>query len=72
MTDAATLADAERALHDLLTGQQASVFVDQNGERIEYRAAHAGRLQAYVAELRASVAGRPAARVLRTISSKGL
>ena len=30
------LADAEQRYHELATGQAASVFVDQNGERIEY------------------------------------
>ena len=46
------LADAENSLHQLLTGQSVRVFVDQNGERIEYTAANANRLQAYIAELR--------------------
>lgn len=46
------LADAEAQLHLLLTGQAARVFVDQNGERIEYAVANANRLQAYIAELK--------------------
>lgn len=51
-TYTARLADAEAQLHLVLTGQAARVFVDQNGERIEYTAANASRLQAYIAELR--------------------
>lgn len=47
----ANLLDARIALHKLLTGQAAKVFVDQNGERIEYVAANANRLSAYIAEL---------------------
>lgn len=46
------LADAEAQLHLLLTGQAARVFVDQNGERIEYAVANANRLQAYINELK--------------------
>lgn len=48
----AWLTDAEQQLHLVLTGQAARVFVDQNGERIEYTAANAGRLQTYINELR--------------------
>lgn len=46
------LTDAEDALHTLLTGRQARVFVDQNGERVEYAVANAERLRAYILELR--------------------
>ena len=46
------LTDAEAQLHLVLTGQSARVFVDQNGERIEYTAANANRLQAYIANLK--------------------
>lgn len=46
------LTDAEAQLHLVLTGQSARVFVDQNGERIEYTAANADRLQAYIANLK--------------------
>lgn len=51
-TYTARLAEAEQKLHELLTGQMARVFVDQNGERIEYSVANANRLQAYIAELK--------------------
>ena len=47
------LADAEAAYHDLRLGKQARVFVDQNGERVEFAVANAGRLQAYITELKA-------------------
>ena len=56
MTDVATLelrlSQAEEQYHRLLTGQAAKVFVDQNGERIEYVAANAARLAAYIEELK--------------------
>jgi hypothetical protein len=48
----ARLADAEAQLHLVLTGQAARVFVDQNGERIEYTSANSTRLSAYIAELK--------------------
>ncbi len=46
------LADAEKALHSLLMGGTARTFVDQNGERVEFTAANAGRLRAYIYELK--------------------
>jgi membrane protease subunit (stomatin/prohibitin family) len=56
VTDVATLelrlSQAEEQYHRLLTGQAAKVFVDQNGERIEYVAANAARLAAYIEELK--------------------
>jgi len=52
------LADAETAYHDLRLGKQARVFVDQNGERVEFAVANAGRLQAYITELK-SLLGKP-------------
>lgn len=57
------LTSAEGALHDLMTGQAARVFVDQNGERVEYAVANAQRLRSYIFELRVAlgkqVAGGP-------------
>ena len=56
MADLATLqlrlTQAEEQYHKLLTGQAARVFVDQNGERIEYVAAGASRLAAYIEDLK--------------------
>jgi hypothetical protein len=49
------LAEAEAALHQLILGQSAKVFVDQNGERIEYTQSNAGRLRAYISELRVAL-----------------
>ncbi len=46
------LADAEQQYHLVMTGQTAKVFVDQNGERIEYNTANASRLAAYIADLK--------------------
>lgn len=46
------LTSAEGALHNLMIGEQAKVFVDQNGERVEFTQASAPRLRAYIAELR--------------------
>lgn len=46
------LAEAETAYHDLRLGKQARVFVDQNGERVEFAVANASRLQAYIMELK--------------------
>lgn len=46
------LADAEQQYHLLVTGQAAKVFVDQNGERIEYQQGSAIRLSAYIADLK--------------------
>jgi hypothetical protein len=45
------ITDAQAKYHSLLTGTLARVFVDQNGERIEYNAANAPRLAAYIADL---------------------
>lgn len=57
LTAAQRLVEAEDALHQLLTGTSARVVVDQNGERIEYTAANAGKLRAYIEELKAEIAG---------------
>ena len=46
------LADAEQAYHDLMLGRAVRVVVDQNGERVEYTAANAARLAAYIADLK--------------------
>ena len=46
------LDNAETAYDALVTGRQVRVFVDQNGERIEYTAANRAALTAYIADLR--------------------
>lgn len=52
----AKLIQAEQAYHNLMTGQSARVFVDQNGERIEYTAINARNLQAYINTLKSQIA----------------
>lgn len=48
MTPQQLLDDAKAKYHALLTGTAAKVFVDQNGERIEYVQANANRLAGYI------------------------
>lgn len=55
-SNAEKLAEAEDALHDLNLGNSVRVFVDQNGERVEYTAANSGRLRQYVEQLKQSIA----------------
>lgn len=49
------LAEAETAYHLLMTGKQARVVVDQNGERVEFTASNAARLQRYIEMLKAMI-----------------
>lgn len=51
-TDAEKLTAAEDALHKLVTGQLARVFVDQNGERVEFTSTNADALRRYIASLK--------------------
>lgn len=44
----AWLDDAELAYHNIQTGQAVKVFVDQNGERVEYSSGSSLRLVAYI------------------------
>lgn len=46
------LAEAEAAFHSLAIGGSARVFVDQNGERIEYTAANRNLLSIWIQELK--------------------
>lgn len=62
MLDAATraklqkrLEEAEDAQHTLAIGGQAKVFVDQNGERVEYASATALGLTKYIFTLKAQL-----------------
>lgn len=48
---------AKAAYHDLLTGKQARVVVDQNGERVEFTQANRQALKAYIKELEEEQAG---------------
>lgn len=49
------LTEAEDALHALLTGRSARVFVDQNGERIEYTSINRAGLVTYIGFLKAEL-----------------
>lgn len=55
-SNAQLLTQAEAAYHALMTGKQARVVVDQNGERVEYNTSNRDALRAYIADLRALVA----------------
>ena len=46
------LRQAEDAYHNLMLGVQARVIVDQNGERVEFGATTAGKLQSYIQVLK--------------------
>lgn len=59
MTPEQQLADAKSQYHLLVTGQAAKVYVDQNGERVEYVAANSAKLLAYIQRLEAQIAGTP-------------
>lgn len=54
----ARLVAAEGAYDKLRLGTAARVFVDQNGERVEFAVANADRLRAYILELKALL-GKP-------------
>lgn len=55
LTNEQKLADAESQYHLLLTGQKARVFVDQNGERVEFSVANRGSLAAYIESLKSKI-----------------
>lgn len=48
----AWLKDAQQSLHDITTGNKAKVYVDQNGERVEYQMANVDKLRTYITELK--------------------
>lgn len=56
-TTAELLAQAKEAQHKLATGQLARVFMDQNGERVEFNVANMALLTSYIAKLEAEIAG---------------
>jgi len=55
MTLLEQLQEAKTEYHLLMTGQKAKVYVDQNGERVEYNSTTAFRLQQYISSLEASI-----------------
>lgn len=50
------LQEARIARHNLYVNRGVRVFVDQNGERVEYSFASLARLDAYIASLEAQIA----------------
>lgn len=57
LTAAERLVEAEAALHALNTGQAVARVQDSNGEAVTYTTANAGRLRAYINDLKAEIAG---------------
>jgi hypothetical protein len=51
----AWLVDAQQAMHNITTGQQAKVYVDQNGERVEYQMSNVNTLRSYITELKSAL-----------------
>lgn len=58
----AKLEEARAAHHDLMLGRAVRVFVDQNGERVEYTVAKASSLLAYIQSLESALVSTPARR----------
>lgn len=58
-TTAELLAEARLARHKLVTGQLARVFMDQNGERVEFTTTSLASLDIYIRQLEAMVAPTP-------------
>lgn len=56
MTPEAALAEAEKALHDLMIGASAAEITDQNGEKIRYRPVDMSKLQIYIQKLKDQIA----------------
>lgn len=50
-TNVELLQQAKDAKHKLVTGQLARVFMDQNGERVEFTATNLDALNSYIREL---------------------
>ena len=57
LTTAERLVEAEKAYHALLIGGQPVEVRDSNGESIRFNTNSASRLKAYIAELKAELAG---------------
>lgn len=53
------ITQAETAYHQLMTGQMATVVVDQNGERVEFNKVSAPQLYAYISGLKLQLPGVP-------------
>ncbi|MEM1430017.1 MAG: gpW family head-tail joining protein [Pseudomonadota bacterium] len=59
MTPEEQLADAKAKYHLLVTGQLAKVYVDENGERVEFTSANSSKLLAYIERLERQINQRP-------------
>lgn len=57
VTIAERLVEAEAAYHALMTSKQAVEIRDSNGESVRFNTNSASRLKAYIAELKAEIAG---------------
>ena len=55
MTNEEKLAEAKKARHELLTGTKVRVFLDQNGERVEFTSINLQMLERYIRELEALI-----------------
>ncbi len=58
-TTAELLAQAKAAKHKLVTGQLARVFMDQNGERVEFTATNLAALDTYIRQLEGELSPTP-------------
>lgn len=58
-TNAELLAEAKEAKRKLVTGKLARVFMDQNGERVEFTATNLDALNQWIRELEALVSPTP-------------
>ncbi len=61
LSAAQRLVEAEAALHNILLGKGVQRVQDQNGESVTYTTANVVRLRAYIAELKAEIAGNGSA-----------
>lgn len=57
LTAAERLAEAKKALHNILLGRGVQRVQDSNGEAVTFTTASVSRLRAYIKELEAEVAG---------------
>ncbi|EGL63567.1 hypothetical protein AGRO_3636 [Agrobacterium sp. ATCC 31749] len=53
------LREAEKALHELLTGKGVAEVRDSNGESVRYTMANVSRLRQYIEDLKSQIAGQP-------------
>lgn len=68
MTVAEQLVQAEAAYHQLQIGGAVTVFIDQNGERVNYTVGNKSDLYSYIQRLRAQIANPCADQVMRPLN----